>query len=218
MPPGNGVRLAARSRARALDADRILSYLLAYVNLAARRSPARRMEVEGAWHLVLKSRIGANPACGSPTEAHSPSRTTPLGRPERQADKLKVPRRDLNYVQQSVGNMSTLRRREPRRGLPPADISTQTRTPAARGAAATEALRAPGQGELDGLLYRARTLPPTSLGCLSAFLLRVRAGTTLPPGRDGPISHSLPPTESHRGWGNPQGRRLGPVPTGVSRR
>ena len=37
---------------------------------------------------------------------------------------------------QSVGNISTLRRREPRRGLPRADISTQTRTRAALGSSA----------------------------------------------------------------------------------
>src|SRR5215468_12335015 len=33
---------------------------------------------------------------------------------------------------QSVGNISTLRRREPRRGLPRADISTHTQTPPRR--------------------------------------------------------------------------------------
>ena len=39
---------------------------------------------------------------------------------------------------QSVGNISTLHRREPRRGLPRADISTHTQTPAGLGASRSQ--------------------------------------------------------------------------------
>src|SRR5215831_2909840 len=48
-----------------------------------------------------------------------------------------APLSSSNIADQSVGNISTLRRREPRRGLPRADISTHTQTPPRR-ADATE--------------------------------------------------------------------------------
>src|SRR5215471_1240455 len=43
-----------------------------------------------------------------------------------------APLSSSNIADQSVGNISTLRRREPRRGLPRADISTHTQTPPRR--------------------------------------------------------------------------------------
>src|SRR5215470_14955930 len=43
-----------------------------------------------------------------------------------------APLSSSNTADQSVGNISTLRRREPRRGLPRADISTHTQTPPRR--------------------------------------------------------------------------------------